>query len=345
VGSPASGKRVVKQLCLRNTSTTDTVSASIDHWDGTTARPECPCRLGPGESLQYEAGRGWYVKTAGGDDRPAAGTARIGRPFMILKSCTAPEGAGYWYHTGKDAGSPGAWAPGTPGLNGRNTNGSTTTDAGCIPWANATAGYVNSLDLLSGANAIVGTAMLVDVVWVNSGLVVTTTTAQAITTAAFPARDVNGSANGEGYGIGLLVTAATTNAGAITNATVAFTDSDNNARTATLTSVVPTVIPATAVIGTVIPFLLPAGARGVKSIQSVTLGTSLVTGSVSLVVYREVASVPFTAANIGTQAIGGGSSVAGPRGFDGSCILMWMALNAGTASGPQVRGSITERVA
>jgi len=344
VGSPGAGKRIVKSITLRNASSSATVTTSIDLYDGSTARPLCPCRLGPGEALQYEAGTGWRVLMASGDPRPGVGTARAGRPFMVQKSCTVPEAAGYWYSTSKDAGIPGPWAPGAPGVNGRVTDGTTTTDAGCIPWANATSGYVTSLDLLSGSNSIAGGAMLVDVVWVNSGLVVTTTTAQAITTPTLPARDVNGSTNGEGFGIALLFVAASTNAGAISNATVNYTDSDGNARVATLSAVIPTVIPATPVIGTVVPFLQPAGSRGVRSIQSITLGTSLATGTISLLIYREVAAVPFSAVNTGTLAIGGQSNAVGPRCYDGSCLLLWLSLNAATASGPQIRGAVVERV-
>jgi hypothetical protein len=39
--------------------------------------------------------------------------------------------------------------------------------------------------------------MLIDLLWVNTGLVVTTTTAQAITPVALPARDAAGTTNGD----------------------------------------------------------------------------------------------------------------------------------------------------
>lgn len=246
---------------------------------------------------------------------------------------------------------PGAWAPGTPGLNGRTTDGTTTTDGGCIPWANATSGYANTLDNLAGSGTIAGMAMLVDIVWINTGLTVTTTTLQAITTGTLPARDVNGSSNGEGYGLALLFTAATTNAAAISNTTVNYTNSDGTTgRVATL-SALPMLIPATPVIGTVVPFKLAAGDRGVSAITNasgggITLGTSLVTGSVSLVIYRLVAVLPFPATNVGQTSIGGSPSAltVGPRCYDGSCILPWLSLNAGTASNPSIWGNVVERL-
>jgi hypothetical protein len=157
--------------------------------------------------------------------------------------------------------------------------------------------------------------MLADYMWVNTGLVVTTTTAQAITPATLPARDATGTTNGEDVMAGILVTTATTNAGAITNMTMSYTDSDGNAgNTATIAS-----FPATAVAGTLIPFQLAAGDKGVRSVQSVTLGTSLVTGAVSLVLYRIVAGVPQTLANTGgTLQVDSPINV---RLYNGVCLI------------------------
>ena len=45
---------------------------------------------------------------------------------------------------------------------------------------------------------------MIDVLWYNTGLVVTTTTLQAVTTPTLPARDINGSTNGDGVGLALL---------------------------------------------------------------------------------------------------------------------------------------------
>jgi hypothetical protein len=127
---------------------------------------------------------------------------------------------------------------------------------------------------------------------VNSGLVVTTTTAQAITPVAIPARDTFDTANGDGVLAGFLVTTATTNAGAITNMTISYTNSAGVAgRTGTVTS-----FPATAVIGSFIPVNLQAGDKGIQSVQSVTFGTSLAAGAVSLVLYRVVRQVGILAA-------------------------------------------------
>ena len=77
------------------------------------------------------------------------------------------------------------------------------------------------------------------------------------------------------------------NAGAITNTTASYTDeSGNSGNTATLAS-----FPATAVAGTWVPFTLAAGDRGVRSLQSVTLGTSYVSGAIHLIAARLIARI------------------------------------------------------
>ena len=256
--------------------------------------------LRPGERLQYTSNRGFVCYDSNGSEKvvTAEDDSAIGRTVDFFKVGTALEAAGVWYSFGKDTGNPGAWAPGTPGVNGRNTDGLVAADAGCLPLWNATNNlYIDELDIWS---SVVTTLAIWDVVWVNSGLVVTTTTAQAITTAAFPARDLNDSSDGTGYVVGVLVTTATTNAAAIANMTLNYTNElDVAGRTATMAS-----FPATAVIGTVSWFQLAAGDRGVRSIQGVTFGTSLAGGAVSLIVARRVVQTTTTLAALGNAAQG-----------------------------------------
>ena len=169
------------------------------------------------------------------------------------------------------------------------------------------------------SGTVAGQFNLYDVVWVNTGLTVTTTTAQNITQPTLPARDNNGSTNGLGIYAGVLVTTATTNGSAITNMTMSYTNSDGTAgRTATIAS-----FPATAVIGTFVPFQLQAGDKGIRSIQSVTLGTSLVTGAISIICFNPMASASVPLANSGSLAY---SKRLDLRLYDGHCLLpFWLA--------------------
>ena len=169
-----------------------------------------------------------------------------------------------------------------------------------------------------------------DVLWVNSGLTITTTTAQSITTPTLPARDVNGTTNGEGCMIAILCTAAVGLAAVASNATVSYTNSDGTAgRTATLTAIVGSQAPQTPVIGTLIWFNLAAGDKGVQSIQSITLGTSWVSGSISLMICRDIATIGTTIPNVSAQKIIG---TPGIRLYNGTCMLHCALTSATTAT-------------
>lgn len=274
------------------------------------------------------------TRTQATDTSGVTGTAR-----GFFKTGTATEAVGVLYSYHKDAGLPGAWAPGTPGLAGRTTDGTTTTDGGCIPFTNPSTGAI----YLISANAfstVTGTLELWDVLWVNSGIVVTTTTGQTINSVTWPARDVNGSTNGEGVNVAIVATAATTNVGAVTNTTLTYTNSDGTAsRTATMPSTIPGGgWPATAVIGTVQPFYLAAGDRGVRSIQTVTLGTSYGGGSISLIAYRPIILVPQMTASVPAYGIVP-EMTPGIRLFNGTCLLPFRAGSATTAT--NISGVIT----
>ena len=231
------------------------------------------------------------VKLQNQSDTDIQGDSRV-----IFKVGTAPEAAGQYYCFAKDGGAPGAWLPGTPGLNGRNTNGTLSADAGCISAGTPSSG-ANYIRDISISASVAGTFILADVLWVNSGLVVTTTTAQTITQPTLPARDNLGTTNGYGVGAGLLVTTATTNAAVINNITLQYTNSDGVAgRTGTMS------YPATAVIGTFVPFQLAQGDVGIRSIQSITLGTTLTAGAISLICFNFLGTTPVPLANVGSLA-------------------------------------------
>ena len=240
-----------------------------------------------------------------------------GSSRALFKVGTAIEAAGQYYCFAKDAGAPGAWSPGTPGINGRNTDGTTAADLGCITVGNPSSGawYIRDFNI---AASQVGQFILADVLWVNTGLVVTTTTAQTITQPTLPLRDNLGTSNGHGVGAGILVTTATTNAAVINNITLQYTNSNGVAgRTGTMS------YPATAVAGTFVPFQLAQGDVGVRSIQSITLGTTLTAGAISLIAFNFLGTCPVTLANVGSIAF---QKQLDLRIENGHCLLpFWLA--------------------
>lgn len=262
-----------------------------------------------------------------------------GYPISFYKSGTAPEAAGRFYSWGKDAGYPGAWAPGTPGLSGRATDGTAAADLGCLPYKNATTGS-NYLAAFSATASVACQLYLIDVLWVNSGIAVATLTAQTINSVTFPARDRDGSTNGVDVQVGILVTAATTNAGAITGTTLSYTNSGGTgSRTGTITAVGG--FPATGVVGTLVPFELAAGDVGVRSIQSITLTTSYAGGSISLVAYRKIAAASCLLANVGSA--GAVYVPPGVKLYNGSCLMPIGLMSATTATVISGMASIVER--
>lgn len=331
VPSPGSGvQRNIKHLNITNDHASVACVVTIEHTDGTTAEELISVTLLSGENMVLGEDGRWTHYDANGAVYPPAGKgAYDGYPVIFMKSGTAADTVGYWYCTSKDAGFPGAWAPGTPGINGRITDGTTSGDFGCIPIRNPATGSNYLTELTMGAS-INHSHLFFDVLWVNSGIVVTTTTAQSITTPTLPARDVNGTTNGEGCMIAMLTTTANTNAAVISNSTVSYTNSDGTSgRTATLTAIAGSQIPATPVIGTIVWFNLQAGDRGVRSIESITLNTSLGAGAVSLMICRDLANIGTSLVNVQfTRKL----SEPGVRLYNGTCMLHCVLASATTAT-------------
>jgi hypothetical protein len=160
---------------------------------------------------------------------------------------------------------------------------------------------------VSSANG--GSIILADRLWHNSGIVVTTTTAQTINSVAWPARDKNGATLGEGVYIGLEVSTAT---GA--GASVISISYTNSAGTAGRTGTAIPLYAATSVAGSFYIFGLQAGDTGVRSVQTYTSTVSMTSGVVHLVAFRYLSVLPLVAAAVPSisDAVTGGL----PREYD-----------------------------
>ena len=219
----ASTQRGIKSIFIYNKSaTSQTVTVKKDV--GGTEYVLFKATMAAEESIAWADGADWMVYDGQGRVKTSSTEveATVTRAVTYYKSGTAADAASYWYSFWKDGGYPGAWSPGTPGTGGRNTSGTQTADNGCLPlWTPTGSLYVTENSL---ATTQLGSYMLADVLWVNTGLSVTTTTAQTITMAnPLPARDSDGLTNGEGCFIGIVTTTANTNAGTISNSTISYT--------------------------------------------------------------------------------------------------------------------------
>ena len=216
------------------------------------------------------------------------------RPVSFRKAAFTGEAAGESWTPIFTGGFPGAAAAPT-GLNGAQV---TSALAGAIPVPAPVVGdYSELVGFDATQGGAVGGVWLCDLLWWNGSIVATTTTNQAITHPGLPARDRAASSNGDGVFLGIMVSGATGNGGAISNMTASYTDSAGNAgNTATVTS-----FPATAVAGHVSLFNLAAGDIGVRTVEGLVLGTSLVSGTVHLFQYRPIAYVALPVAGVGAS--------------------------------------------
>lgn len=328
----ASTTRTINTITLSNIGAADnTVTVKVDV-SGTEYNETPAYTIKPGETLYYNDLLGWYMSDALNDE-----VSGMSVPFG--KTGTASDAAAYWYGYWKDTGVLGAWAPGSPGLAGRATDGTdAANDAGCIYFPDAGAGKARYLTGVCLDATIASAYSLWDVLWVNSGLSVTTTTGQTINSVTLPARDLNGSTNGEGVYIGIYAVAALGNAGVVSNSTITYTNSaGTGSRTATLSATVPQNFPATPVIGTVVWFELQAGDTGVRSIQTVTLNTTLTSGTASVFMARKLVDIPVSVVNTTfCRQINNGEGV---RLYDNACILPFARTSATTAT--VINGTVT----
>lgn len=333
VASPAvSTQRNVKALYITNNSTGTSCDIAVRHTDGTNAVELMQFVLLPGENMGYREDGSWVHRDKQGAEYPPAGLGNYtGRSIPFMKTSTGADTIGYWYGTWKDNGFPGAWVPGTPGVNGRVTDGALTADNGCIPIINPSIGanYLASLELATSINH---TNDFFDVLWINSGLSVTTVSSvQTIASPTLPARDVNGTTDGEGCMIGLMFTVASTLAAVNALSQVTYTNSKGVAgRIATLSAIQGSQAPATPAIGTILFYNLQAGDTGVRSIQGFNIGaTSWLTGSISLFISRDIATIGTSIPNVSVPKSLG---LPGVRLFNGTCLLHCILASATTAT-------------
>lgn len=193
----------------------------------------------------------------------------------------------HWYASG----NPGASTATTIGINGEAVTPALGSVGGRILRNNPGSGDAHLARLAVQANAS-GTLWLIDRLWQNSGLSVTSTTAQAISPATLPARSGDGTTNGANV-MAAIEWSATGGAGTPT-VTLTYTDQDGNTgATGTFTGV------TTPPVGTFEIFTLAAGDTGIRAPTSFIQSATRTSGTMHLVLFRVLAQVEVTAANVG----------------------------------------------
>lgn len=214
-------------------------------------------------------------------------------PFYFSKAPSGTKGAGIFRSQFYATGSPEAAATPSPGIAGD----ALTSYAGQIPFANPASGnaYLARLDgpTATRTGGLVG-ALICDRLWHNSGIDGTSTSAQTVNSVTFPARDANGSTDGEGIVVAMEFVNSTSSAAGMV-ASLSYT---NSAGASGRTASTPALLSGGNSIGDFYFFNLDAGDTGVRSIQSVTLSTSLgVAAPIALVACRVIAMAAQAFAN------------------------------------------------
>jgi hypothetical protein len=195
---------------------------------------------------------------------------------------------------------------------------------GQIPFFDPPIGQEARLARFKGVAAVSaqsGVAFVMDRIWHNGGISITSTGVQAIASPTWPARDSEGSTAGRGILIAAEVQTAT---GAVSGATLTYTNSQGVAgRTADF------VVPAIGNLGSFNDFALASGDEGVRSVQSIQLASSWVSGAINLVAYRIIESLPFRIPTTNHFLDG---AMSAPRLYNGSVPFMAYAGSSGATA-------------
>lgn len=242
-------------------------------------------------------------------------------PENFYKVGTTMKSAGVMHSTFYTNGRPGQSVANSLPISGAQL----TTATGILPFISIPNGMNAYLGKSFFNSSVVGTAFICDRLWHNANISITTTTEQVVSSYSWPSRcpfpSGGNLANTSGFNvmIAIEVSNATGNLSAVTNTKMKYINSDGVAdRIATIAS-----FPLTANNGTFVPFQLASGDSGVLSVQSLTLGTSYVSGTIHLVAYRIIGIIPVITA-IGGMSIDPISNCL-PQMFSNSCpFIVWM---------------------
>jgi hypothetical protein len=200
---------------------------------------------------------------------------------------------------------------------------------GSLPFSDPNAGnaYLSFLEgraAFSARPEAPSIGFIADRLWHNGGYTITSAVAQNSTPPTWPARDIKGATNGDGVLLGLEISA--TVGAATPTITVSYTNSSGTAGR-TGTNIFATISASAA--GTFHPISLQAGDIGVRSVQSLTLSASWVSGTINLVAYRPIScfSIPNSYVKVKEDII----TLGRPIMYTGSVLFLLNAVAYATA--------------
>lgn len=250
----------------------------------------------------------------------------ITKAGITMAAANGARGYTPWYV----GGNPGASVATSIGVNGEAVTPALSSVGGMLPRTDPVSGNAY-LSRFAASASLRGCIWLIDRLWQNSGLVTTSTTAQAITPATLPSRDGAGGTNGVNV-MAAMEWSATGGAGTPTVSLTYTNQAGTTGQTASFTGV------TTPPVGTFELFKLAPGDTGIRAPTSLIQSATRTSGSMNLVLFRLIAMLDIGTDNVGNSIDALTSGF--PRIYDGSCLQLVLFPNATTAT--NIIGSYVE---
>lgn len=263
---------------------------------------------------------------------------------------TTAHTAGLWYSLFRGGGNPPADT-----ILGTGTNlafqqlTDATTNATGIPHGGNVGGGTGYKHLLNAAaqTAAAATApcvlMLVDLLGFYPITSVTTTTAQTLNNTVTLPRYTDGA------GVQAFLTPSTVMGAAIPNLSIGYTNSVGTASRATpatlpignTAAAVTSIVYSGTGAGKFGPFMpLAAGDAGIRSVQTVTISTSYVSGVLNLVLCKPLMTLPITTLGVTAERDLVNQFASMPKVYDGACLAWLMLAGAATPVASPISGHL-----
>lgn len=260
---------------------------------------------------------------------------------------TTAQTAGMWYSLMRGGGNPAADT-----ILGTGTNlafqalTDATATASGIPHGGDVGGFKVLLNAAAQTAAITTAPcvlMLVDMLGFYPITTVTTTGAQALNNAVKLPRYANGA------GVQAFLTPSTVMGAATPNISIGYTNSANVASRATpaplpignTAAAVTSVVYSGTGAGKFGPFIpLQAGDAGIRSVQSINLSASYVSGVLNLMLCKPLMTLPITTLGVTAERDLVNQFASMPRIYDGACLQWLMLAGAATPIASPISGSL-----
>jgi hypothetical protein len=260
---------------------------------------------------------------------------------------TTAHTAGMWYSLFRGGGNPPADA-----ILGTGTNlafqalTDATTNATGIQHGGAVGGFkvlLNAAAQTAAATTAPCVLMLVDLLGFYPVTSVTTTGAQTLNNTVTLPRYTDGA------GVQAFITPSTVMGAATPNISIGYTNSASTAGRATpatlpignTAAAVTSVVYSGTGAGKFGPFIpLQAGDAGIKSVQSINLSVSYVSGVLNLVLCKPLMTLPITTLGVTAERDLVNQFASMPKVYDGACLAWLMLAGAATPVASPISGHL-----